>query len=310
MNAKMKKRIGYGSIMIVVMVGLMLLDYWLTQDAYALGLKAWRADPAAAISVRAIPLTALLVVLAVMAYGEMRGFAAGVGVRTLDVAGMAATLAIATIPFWWQLVSAGAASSLSEPTGRHVLLILGGCVMLVFAEQMARKTTEDALRRIACTLLAVLYVGVGAAMILNLRIEFNLPVLVLFLAAVKFTDIGAYFTGSAIGRHKMIPWLSPGKSWEGLAGGVATAAIVSVLVVIVLDVSLTHERMSLPAAAVFGAVVGLVGQFADLCESLLKRAVGVKDSGRFLPEFGGILDILDSPLLAAPVATVLLWMMR
>jgi phosphatidate cytidylyltransferase len=132
-------------------------------------------------------------------------------------------------------------------------------------------------------------------------------VLVIFLAAAKFTDIGAYFTGSFIGKHKMIPWLSPGKSWEGLVGGLATAAGISVLLAWLL---LEGDQPPLRMWAIFGPVVGLAGQFGDLCESLLKRAAGAKDSGALVPEFGGVLDMLDSVLLSAPVATVVLVAMQ
>jgi phosphatidate cytidylyltransferase len=72
------------------------------------------------------------------------------------------------------------------------------------------------------------------------------------------------------------------------------------------DLTVLSRPMETWEAAVFGAVVGLVGQFADLCESLLKRAANTKDAGALVPEFGGLLDILDSPLLSAPVAMVLL----
>ena len=127
----------------------------------------------------------------------------------------------------------------------------------------------------------------------------------MFLAAVKFADVGAYFTGSAIGRHKLIRWLSPHKSWQGLIGGLAAAAGVSLLIVAALKIDGIH----LWQAAVFGVVVGLAGLFGDLCESLLKRSANMKDSGSAVPGFGGVLDILDSPLLAAPIAYLLLAMM-
>ena len=143
-----------------------------------------------------------------------------------------------------------------------------------------------------------------------IRLDFNLPVLVLFLVSVKFMDIGAYFTGSAIGKHKLIPWLSPGKTWEGLAGGTVVSAGMAILTAAALGVHLSEHPMRWVQAGVFGAVVGLVGQFGDLAESLLKRAANVKDSGHLVPEFGGLLDILDSPLLAAPAGYLLLWAMK
>ncbi|RPI58417.1 MAG: CDP-archaeol synthase [Planctomycetaceae bacterium] len=130
----------------------------------------------------------------------------------------------------------------------------------------------------------------------------------MFLVAVKCTDIGAYFTGSAIGRHKLIPWLSPGKTWEGLLGGMAAAAGVSVLAVWAMDIHIAGSALPFWRAVVFGVVVGLIGQFGDLSESLMKRSVNVKDSGAVVPEFGGVLDILDSPLLAAPAGYLMLTM--
>jgi phosphatidate cytidylyltransferase len=215
-------------------------------------------------------------------------------------------LLLATLPFWWQWL----ATPLHPSAGADDLLVLAGLiVLLVFAEQMARCKTDDAVRQISATFLAVLYLGVGTALVLHLRLTYGLGGLILFLASVKFTDIGAYFTGSAIGKHKMIPWLSPGKSWEGLAGGVVAAGGMAVLVTWGLSLtgsSLWAPPLAIPAAAGFGALVGLAGQFADLCESLLKRNAKLKDSGALMPNFGGVLDIVDSPLLSAPVAVILL----
>ena len=181
--------------------------------------------------------------------------------------------------------------------------------MLIFAEQMAHASTTGAFGSIACTVLTVIYLGVAGAIVLNIRVQFGLATLILFLSAVKFTDIGAYFTGSFFGRHKLIAWLSPGKTWEGLAGGLAASAITTVILALAMSVEVAGQKMTWTQAAIFGVVVGLAGQFGDLGESLLKRSVNIKDSGVFLPEFGGILDILDSPLLAAPAAYGLLVLM-
>jgi phosphatidate cytidylyltransferase len=105
----------------------------------------------------------------------------------------------------------------------------------------------------------------------------------------------------------MIPWLSPAKSWEGLAGGVAFAAVVGALLAW-WSGSLEDPRDTVPPllGAVAGAAFGVVGPFGDLAESLLKRSGGAKDSGRILPGMGGLFDVLDSPLLAGPVAWWLL----
>ena len=303
MNVRMQKRIAFGAIMIAVLAGLLWLDWFLTQDVYSVVLGRWLAGEQAAIGVRAIPLAGLVLLLLLPALRELRGMAQAAGVQLLGASAYIGAAGLATMPFWWQF-----APPMTQTW--PVLLAPAGAVMLVFAQQMASRSTADAFRKVACTLLAVAYLGLGGAVMLAIRMDFNLLVLVLFLAAVKFTDIGAYFTGSFLGRHKLIAWLSPGKTWEGLAGGLALAAGVAALATLAMDVRLGADRLGLIPAAVFGAVVGLAGQFGDLAESLLKRATNVKDSGRLVPEFGGVLDILDSPLLGAPVAYVMLLMMR
>jgi phosphatidate cytidylyltransferase len=143
--------------------------------------------------------------------------------------------------------------------------------------------------------------------------EYGLRALVLFLVAVKGTDVGAYFVGSAIGRHKLVPWLSPSKTWEGLLGGLAFGVGCSVGFVALFAPVFsadTTDDITLLEAAVFGLVLGAFGQGADLCESAIKRDAGLKDAGRTVPGFGGVLDVIDSCLLSSPVAYVLLGMFR
>src|SRR5262249_23507982 len=122
-------------------------------------------------------------------------------------------------------------------------------------------------------------------------------------------DIGAYFTGKAIGRHKLIPWLSPGKTWEGLFGGIAAAALVAAGAAALYRHCLGTNGIGLMPcgyAAFVGALFAIAGQAGDLLESVLKRDAGVKDSGQALPGMGGVLDVLDSILLTAPLA---FWML-
>jgi phosphatidate cytidylyltransferase len=113
--------------------------------------------------------------------------------------------------------------------------------------------------------------------------------LLLVLIGTAACDTGAYFVGSAIGKHKLIPHISPGKTWEGLAGGVLGAVLAGLVLAGPL-------RLSWVAAILLGVLICAAAVAGDLCESLLKRAAGVKDSGRLIPGHGGILDRVDSVL--------------
>ncbi|MAB72227.1 MAG: hypothetical protein CMJ54_06935 [Planctomycetaceae bacterium] len=123
---------------------------------------------------------------------------------------------------------------------------------------------------------------------------------------VKAGDIGAYFTGMCFGRRKMIEWLSPKKTIEGGLGGLAFAALVGAGVAMLSKGRPPEAELGLLAGIIGGIVLALVGAGGDLLESLLKRAAGAKDSGSVLPGMGGVLDVLDSPLVAGPVAWIVL----
>lgn len=125
--------------------------------------------------------------------------------------------------------------------------------------------------------------------------------LLLALLVVMAADTGALAVGRAIGRHPMAPRLSPAKTWEGAAGGMAAAIAAAMLLGLLLDLGVPVWQQ---AAA--GAVIGLAGQLGDLLESRLKRAANAKDSGALMPGHGGMLDRLDSTLLALPAAYYLL----
>jgi phosphatidate cytidylyltransferase len=125
--------------------------------------------------------------------------------------------------------------------------------------------------------------------------------LVMYLIiVVKFTDIGAYFIGISIGRHKFLPRVSPAKTWEGLIGGLAVGIAASCLFYLFSDGNLGVVKITAVDAVVLGVLLPVAGTIGDLTESLLKRAAGVKDSGRILLGMGGVLDVIDSLLFAAP----------
>jgi phosphatidate cytidylyltransferase len=183
-----------------------------------------------------------------------------------------------------------------------VFVMLGAA----FARAWARQT-QDAIVHMAGTVLATLYLGGLAWFLVALRVrgtqhvEGSTMLILIILLCVKFTDIGAYFGGRALGRRKLIPWLSPGKTWEGLGFGLLTAAAVGAALATQMDFRRGYV-MPWWKGAIFGAVIGGIGQLGDLLESLMKRDAEVKDSGSLIPGFGGVLDVIDSPLLAAPFA--------
>src|SRR5436190_12375218 len=182
-------------------------------------------------------------------------------------------------------------------------------IMLLAALRRAlRKQTQDSITAMAGTVLSTLYLGGLGWFLMALRVkqspvvhgfEGTTWVVLSILLMVKFTDIGAYFGGRAFGKHKLIPWLSPGKTWEGLFFGLLTAGAVGA--------ACAPWIRNVPwwKGIIFGIIIGGIGQLGDLLESMMKRDAEVKDSGRLVPGFGGILDIIDSPLLAAPFAYLL-----
>ncbi len=177
-------------------------------------------------------------------------------------------------------------------------------LMVAFAIEMRRyRAPGESIANVAAAALGIVYVGVFMSLLVHLRLLGGLLPLVSLVAVVKSCDIGAYTFGRLFGRHKMSPRISPGKTLEGAAGGIALACLASYLALR----SLGSDEATLGLGwLVYGATVGFTGMMGDLAESLLKRDAGVKDSSRWMPGFGGVLDVLDSILFAAPVA-YLLW---
>ena len=144
----------------------------------------------------------------------------------------------------------------------------------------------------------------------SLRLGWGIGALASWIIVVKMGDIGAYTVGRLIGRHKMAPAISPGKTIEGAIGALLFACLGSWLTFSWL--AMPEFRWLVPPESIepspwwgwitFGLLMGVTGIIGDLAESLLKRDVGWKDSGNWLPGFGGVLDVLDSLLLSAPFA--------
>lgn len=167
-------------------------------------------------------------------------------------------------------------------------------------------TVEGVIAATGSTLFAFVYLGLLFGFLLAIRRQHEVWIILWVLLVTKSCDIGAYFTGSAIGRHKLIPWLSPGKTWEGLFGGIVFASLIGAVGALLLGRSGVEGSPTPGVGAAAGVLFSLVGHAGDLMASVLKRDTGVKDTGSALPGMGGLIDVLDSPLLVFPAAYWLL----
>jgi phosphatidate cytidylyltransferase len=187
-------------------------------------------------------------------------------------------------------------------------------VLSAFVTEMAGfREPGEAVTRIALTLLFAAYLGLLPSFLIQLRWrefapqEYGGLAVALTVFVPKVGDIGAYLTGRLLGRSRMTPILSPKKTWEGfiggLAGAVAAAVVINRLAPAFGTTRLLPGGAWTDAVAVgFGLTVGLTGVLGDLAESLIKRDCRQKDASKSVPGFGGILDVVDSILFAAPVA--------
>ena len=165
----------------------------------------------------------------------------------------------------------------------------------------------DPLPRIAASLLNAAYVVTPMVFLMGLLEGWETGdgryLILYMILAVKFSDIGAYFSGRFFGRHKVFPRISPAKTWEGCVGGVGLSMVVSILVAILAGHRLRPDGAAIPVshAALLGFVLAAAGILGDLIESMFKRAAAIKDSGAWVRGMGGMLDVMDSLLLAFPV---------
>ncbi len=207
---------------------------------------------------------------------------------------------------WVPLVWRPAADAMPHAVaGTWPLLALALCVLLVFAGEMYRfQKPGGATVNVGMAILAIVYIGLLLSVLAQLRIQWDIWAVVSLLLVVKLGDVGAFTVGRLFGRHKIAPTLSPGKTFEGAVGALAFACAASWVTFHWL-IPWAREGPTNPGPwwgwILFGLLVGTAGMVGDLAESLMKRDAGKKDSSSWMPGFGGVLDILDSVLLAAPV---------
>jgi len=282
----LKHRLLFGTLMAAVFVGLILLDGYL-DNSLRKGLYAHS-------NIQATIFTVIVALLAIPAQFELGNLIKQTGSHLFKSVTIPASILLATSFYWLQFVK----------EGDRFIFVLYGLLsialsfLILFIVQAVKFGTEGTIRNVSASFFSVTYLGLLCMFILGIRIFWGPWALLMFIFTVKGSDIGAYTIGRLFGKHKMCPKISPGKTWEGLAGAALFGALVS------LGFSYFCGIMAVLWAAGFGAVFGILGQMGDLAESMIKRDAALKDSSSSIPGFGGVLDVFDSPLATAPAAFI------
>lgn len=264
----------------------------------------WADAHAATPGVWLFPLALLITVLA---SGELLGLLQARGIRPVAWVVYLGNLAIVSANWLPHLLPQGMAmGGAFDPAA----LALALACIAVFAVEMWRfDEPGHSLEPLAASLLALVYIGWLMTFLIQLRLLSGGPrgmaALATMVVVVKMGDTGAYTVGRLIGRHKLTPKLSSGKTIEGLAGGLAFSCFAAWAAFRWLAPRIAPSAQGAGFEygwLAYGLVVGLAGVVGDLAESLLKRDAGRKDSSVWMPGFGGVLDVVDSLLIAAPVA--------
>ncbi len=174
-----------------------------------------------------------------------------------------------------------------------------GYVLFLVLVVWSLKKPQKMLERMAFCFLGLLYCSLFPFFWVKMGITYDRVSVVLFALPVWMNDICAYLVGRRWGKHKIVPQISGGKSWEGLAGGIGAATLMG------LVLTASPISFSLPQGLLSGLAIASVSFLGDIWESALKRRAGVKDSGDFLPGHGGILDRFDSFFLVGPLVYLL-----
>jgi phosphatidate cytidylyltransferase len=280
----LRYRLILGAVLIAAFALLCWLDYHQTAGAPG---GAW--------------LFPIAVILSVLASQEILGLLRAGGHRPIGwivyLGNFLIVLSNGAPMFWPNWATSTAIDRIGWPLSAFTLSCIVAFIGEMYRYEKPARVTSD----LAVTIFALVYVGIFFTFVVLLS---KLLQLLSLITVVKMGDTGAYTVGRLIGRHKMTPILSPKKTWEG-AGGAALFAVIGAWAVFnLLGPRLDSPQIVFWRVALFGLIVGAAGLLGDLAESMLKRDAGRKDSSTWMPGFGGVLDVLDSILFAAPIAYI------
>jgi len=259
------------------------------------------------------PIMPLLGVLAVEEILQLLGSRRHFPIRWACHFGTFASIMAAGVPIWMPVESWTPQLSADD----WILFALAaGFVVAIMGEMMRFSSPGNAMVDLGLTIFTIVYVGLLLGFIVRLRLvgseleggqHVGLLAMLSMIVVTKLADTGAYFVGSAIGRTKIVPRLSPGKTAEGWLAGLIFSCVGSWVVFFIVG----PRWFSIEAGGqwgwlIFALLVAPAGMLGDLAESMFKRDTGSKDSSTWLIGLGGVLDVLDSMLIAAPVA-LLCW---
>jgi len=276
----LKYRLLFGTLMTVFFTAVVIFDGWIDGS-----LTASVADDK---PVQATFLCILIALLLIPAQLELSKLAVVKNLKIFTPISIIASILFATCWYWPQLVE------ISPPI--YLLFLSAFSLLALLLTQYIRYGTSAVLANCGVNYFSIIYLGLLSAFCVVIRIDFGPWPLLMFIFVVKSADIGAYMFGRLFGKHKFSPKISPGKTWEGMAGAVVIAMIVAIFFAVNCGIMVWW------LALIFGFCFAFIGQFGDLAESMIKRDAEQKDAANKVPGFGGILDIVDSPLVAAPFA--------
>jgi phosphatidate cytidylyltransferase len=181
------------------------------------------------------------------------------------------------------------------------IAVAGACTLVAFLAALRPSRGPAPMADVGWTVLGVVWIGGGGAGATGIvTLEDGVALMTAYLLVAAAVDIAAYFVGRGLGRRRLAPSISPAKSWEGALGGLVAALGAGLAAGALLD------SLTLADGLAVGAICGLLAPVGDLVESLFKREMGIKDSGRLLPGHGGVLDRLDAIIFCAPFVFVYL----